>query len=174
MPAKNLGQALRREAEAAKTLIEHLKALGITEDDEDIISSSIEGETSLQEVIGEAIKAIREDEAAINALKQLEEEYGSRRERLANRIGTARAAIINALEIAGQKRMPTSFGTATLSSGKQKVIIYEEADIPSRFFVPQPPPPPKLDKKAIEAALLANENVPGARLSNGSPILSIY
>jgi hypothetical protein len=76
------------------------------------------------------------------------------------------------------------------------VVITAEADIPSDFFVPQPPPPPKLDKKALKEALLTREMkvtfaaslegdaeraqalaaitlIPGATLNNGGFSLQI-
>ena len=75
-------------------------------------------------------------------------------------------------------------------------MITTEADIPSDFFVPQPPPPPKLDKNALKEALLAREMkaafaaslesdgeraqalaaiapIPGASLNNGGFSLQI-
>ena len=71
-----------------------------------------------------------------------------------------------------------------------------EADIPAEFFVPQPPPPPKLDKAALrlalqdrarevefasaitdvverQMALAALAPIPGATLNNGGFSLQI-
>jgi hypothetical protein len=64
--------------------------------------------------------------------------------------------------------------TATLSISKRKpgVIVNNEAEIPSRFWV-LPEPTPKLDKRALAEALAANENVPGASLDNGSVSLTV-
>ncbi len=76
------------------------------------------------------------------------------------------------------------------------VVVTTEADIPAEFFVPQPPPPPKLDKAALKEALKRRETkiefaaslkdaeerarelasippIPGAALNNGSVSLQI-
>ena len=71
--------------------------------------------------------------------------------------------------------LPTlQLATATLSIAKRKpqVVIDNEAEIPARFFTPQPAPAPKLDKKALAAAL-AETPMPGAHLDNGSVSLTI-
>src|SRR5271165_6620929 len=94
-------QALKQETEAAKTLIVHLRALG-ADDDEQAVHDAIEGETSLFEAVSDAVKAVFEDQAAIKSLKDLEEQYKRRRERLENRVEATRAAIANALETANK------------------------------------------------------------------------
>jgi len=76
------------------------------------------------------------------------------------------------------------------------VVVVQESEIPSEFFVPQPPPPPKLDKVALRNALKARQAqieavagfadaearqaalapfpaIPGATLNNGGFSLQI-
>jgi hypothetical protein len=59
--------------------------------------------------------------------------------------------------------------TLSIRSGQQKVLIINEREIPDDFMRMRKEP----DKTRIKAAMLANENVPGAVLSNGQPSLAI-
>jgi hypothetical protein len=91
-------------------------------------------------------------------------------------------------------RRPTA--TLTLRTLPPDIVVLQESDIPSEFFVAQPPPPPKLDKAALRNALRARQAqieavanfadpearqralapfpaIPGATLNNGSLSLQI-
>jgi hypothetical protein len=89
------------------------------------------------------------------------------------RIERLRAAIERAI-VMSEMPTPLKLPAATVSVAKRKpgVVIDNEAEIPSRFFVEPPPPAPKLDKKALAAAL-AEGAIPGAHLDNGSMSLTI-
>ncbi len=163
--------ALQRESEAAKTLIVHLKAMQI--EDEETVHDTIEGETNLVEAVTEVIKAIREDEAHIAALKDYEAQLETRRKRLEGHREAIRGAIQVALSTAEQDTIKTPFGTASLGEAGQKVIVTDESLIPSKFWKPKDP---VLDKTALNAAVktLANgEKIPGVELSNGGKTLRI-
>src|SRR5712671_2727309 len=135
--------ALQRESEAAKTLIVHLKAMKI--DDEETVHDTIEGETNLVEAVTEVIKAIREDEDHNAALKDYESQLETRRKRLEGHREAIRAAIQVALSTAEQDTIKTSFGTAFLADAGQKVMVTDESLIPSKFWKPKDP---VLDKVA--------------------------
>jgi hypothetical protein len=112
------------------------------------------------------------------------------------RIQRFRTLIEQAMAITEQAKLRRPAATLTLRKLPPDVVVITEADIPSHFFVPQPPPPPKLDKKALKQALLAREMkvafaaslgneaeragalaaitpIPGATLDNGSLSLQI-
>ena len=163
--------ALRRESEAAKTLIVHLKAMQI--DDEETVHDTIEGETNLVEAVTEVVKAIREDEAHIAALKDYEAQLETRRKRLEGHREAIRAAIQVALSTAEQDTIKTPFGTAFLADVGQKVMVIDESLIPSKFWKPKDP---VLDKVALNAAVKAlgkGEKIPGVEVSNGGKTLKI-
>lgn len=70
-------------------------------------------------------------------------------------------------------KLPTA--TLTLSTRAPGLIVTDEADIPAKYWVEQPRPAPKLDKKALTADL-REENaapIPGATLDNGSFSLTV-
>jgi hypothetical protein len=97
------------------------------------------------------------------------------------------------MEMAGKPKAETAFGTITLGVTAPKVIVTEESEIPSGFWVT---PPPQLDKKTLlaalkalraardeavkiedayerEKALQAIKPIPGAELSNGGARVTI-
>jgi hypothetical protein len=165
---------LRKESEAARTLMVHLHGLGVS-DDEEAVHDAVEGETNLFEAISEAARTEWQDAQAIKSLKDFQAGIGDRIARLKSRAEATRAAIALAMETAGLKSERTPFGTITLKVAAAKAVITEEADIPLTFVVTPPPvqPDPYVDVKALEAALKEGKKVPGAYLSNGGFIVSI-
>lgn len=162
---------LRRQTEVAKSLLANLRADG--EDDPELVADSIEGETGLLEAITEALDANDADEVLVIGLKAKEEAFETRRHAIEKRIERRTALIEQAMVATDQStfRLPTA--TLTLAKRQPGVVIANEADIPSRFWIEQERPAPKLDKRALAAALKAKEAVPGASLDNGSASLSV-
>lgn len=165
----NVGHELHEQSKAAKVLVEQLRDLQ-ADDDEDVVRDSIEGETDLHEAIEAAVKRLGDDLAAIEGLEAYTKKLDGRKARLKERVETTREAIANAMELARLPKMETPFATIAQKKVAPKVIITEEADIPSDFFKPQPP---KLDKRAVMDALKAKQVVPGAQLSNGGTTISV-
>lgn len=164
--------ALRRETEAARDLLSTIRNEGAA-DDAELIEDAIEGETNLREAIAAALDEIDEAELLILGGKAKVEQIGKRIVAEENRVERLRAAIERAI-VMSEMPTPLKLPTATVSVAKRKpaVVIDNEAAIPSRFFVDPPPPAPKLDKKALAAAL-ADGPVMGAHLDNGSLSLTI-
>lgn len=164
--------ALRRQTEAARDLIATIRNEGAG-DDEELIADAIEGETSLLEAIAAGLDEIDEAELLILGGKAKIEQIGSRVASEEKRVERVRAAIERAIvtaEVPTPIKLPT--GTLSLAKRKAQPVIEDEAKIPARFFVQPDPPAPKLDKKALAAAL-AEGAVPGARLDNGSVSLTL-
>lgn len=164
--------ALRREAEAAKKLLAMLRAEGEA-DDAEIVETAIEGETSLLEAVAAVIADIDEDEAHIIGLKAKEAEFASRRAAKEHRNEMRRAAIEQAMLVAEQEKINLPTATVFISKRAPGLIVEDEADIPSEFFKDPEPVAPKLDKRALAAALKDGREIPGARLDNGSITLSV-
>lgn len=186
---------IQRETEAAKALLTGLRAT-VGEEDATFLADSIEGETNLFEAIDAALGEIDETEVLISGLKEKEAQFFQRRRAMEDRIERFRALIEQAMAITEQAKLRRPAATLTLRKLAPDVVVITEADIPSEFFVPQPPPPPKLDKKGLKQALLAREMkvafaaslaneveraealaaitpIPGATLNNGSFSLQI-
>jgi len=164
----NATHALSREIENARILREQIVAAA--GDDPDFIRDGIEGETGLFEMIDSMVAADGEDRALIEGIKAYEAAVEARRKRIEKRADIRRALLGTALELAEITKRECPAGTISLRKVAPSVILTEEADIPARFFKPQPP---KIDKKAIADALKSGEPVPGATLSNGSITTSI-
>jgi hypothetical protein len=163
---------LRRQAEAAKKLLSTLKMTGDSEDEE-LVADTIEGETGLVEAIDAALTEIDESEILITGLKAKEEDFAERRRREENKVERIKALIEQAMLTTEQMSLKLPSATLTLTQRAPGLIVSNEADIPTKFWIEQERPAPKLDRKALTAALRAKEAIPGANLDNGSVALSV-
>lgn len=186
---------LSKEIEAATVLREQIASL--VEGDADFLAEAIEGETSLFEQVDALVISVRHDEALSAGTDRLIKELKGRQDALDKRAELKRSLIGSALEIAGVKKRETPAGTVTVKDVAPKVVITDEAALPSRYLRQADPTP---DKKAIGEALKAREAawaeaakitdgvdraealakvdsdypaVPGASLSNGSRTIQI-
>jgi len=186
---------VHREIEAAKLLLAGMRET-IGEEDMALLADTLEGETDLFEAIDLALSEIDETEVLISGLKEKENQFSARRRNMEERLRRFRTLIEQAMAVAEQTKLKRPAATLTLRSLPPDVVVLQESDIPSQFFVPQPPPPPKLDKAALrlalrarqakvdaiatdsdpetrQAALAAIPPIPGAALNNGSFSLQI-
>lgn len=161
---------LQRETEAAKALLSSLS--DILGDDAELIATTIEGETGLQEQLHKAVMRLVELDALIDAIGAMKKTLQARCDRLDAQRETLRTAVCAAMEISGQRRLETPCATVSMKAVPPKLVIDEsmEADIPSDYWEPQPP---KLNKKLIMAHLKDKKDVPGAKLSNGGVTIQI-
>jgi hypothetical protein len=163
---------VRRQAEAAKKLLSTLKETGDAEDAE-LVADTIEGETGLVEAIDAALAEIDECEILITGLKAKEETFAERRRREETKVERIKALIEQAMMTTEQMSLKLPGATLTLTQRAPGLIVSNEADIPTKFWIEQERPAPKLDRKALTAALRAKEAIPGAGLDNGSLSLSM-
>jgi hypothetical protein len=139
-------------------------------DDADAIRDTLEGETDLDGVMRALVLSIAEDEILVTGLNALIEGFTGRRDRFDRRIEGKRDLIRLALETADWKSRELDVGTVSLRKAPAALRLTDEAAVPAAYWKPQDP---KLDKKAVMAALKAGETVPGASMANGSPTLEI-
>jgi len=186
---------LSREIQAARAIVAGIRNM-IPEEDLSLLLDTLEGETNLLEAIDLALAEIDETEALISGLKEKESQFTARRRAMEERVRRFRGLIEQAMAVAEQERLRRPTATLTLRKLPIDVVVLSEADIPADFFVPQPPPPPKLDKKALKQALEAREAklsfaaslddpeervkalaaippIPGATLDNGGVSLQV-
>lgn len=159
---------LDQEIDAAKILRENLRDL-IGEDDE-ALRDTLEGETQLHELIEQVVEFLGQDEERIAGIKEAVAQSNARKARLEKRVEMCRTVILNAMDVGELKKLELPIATVSRRATPAKVIITNEADVPSSFWTPQAP---KLDKKLVKAALDSKKAVPGAELSNGGETLSI-
>lgn len=158
-----------QEARAVAALQESLRQLGV-EGDETLLMDGIEGETSLLEAIDRLLLAIAEAAGLAKGSHDAAQTLAARAARFEKRVEAARGVIEQALVIAELDKLERPTATLSLVRRPPKVEIGEEADIPAEFWKLGDP---KLDRKALLAALKAGRAVPGACLSNSAPSLTI-
>lgn len=160
---------LRRQTEAAKALLASLSA----HDDDELVADAIEGETDLLEAIDAALSEMDECDVMVEGLKAKIEQFTERKRKTEDRKKRVQALIEQAMLTTEQQsfRLPTA--TLTLRKNAPGLIVQDESAIPSRFFVKQERPAPKLDKRGLLEAIKAKEEIKGATLDNGSVTLSV-
>jgi hypothetical protein len=186
---------LERELKAAELVREQVRDL--VGEDVALIRDSVEGQTSLFEIMSAMAEADGEEAALVEGLAAYIKKLQDRKMRIEARREIRRALMTNALDVAVLPNLVTAAGTITRKALPPKVIVVEEADIPARFYVPQEP---KLDRTALlnalkeRAAAIAERTsepgsldekeelatidrkhppIPGATLSNGGTTIQI-
>ena len=158
-----------KEAMASKALRESMGV--IAGEDADLMVDMVEGETNLMEAIDGLLARSLDDRAHIKGLNSVIADLEARKRRFERRIDTSRALIEQALMIAEiEEKIERPIATIFLTRRQPTTIIETEAEIPSKFWITGDP---KLDKKAISAALKSGEIVSGAVLSNQAPTLTV-
>lgn len=156
---------LNKQMEAAHALREALAT-----DDEDLLRDCIEGETSLQEMIGATVLSMDEDTILAGGLKEHVDALSQRLTRIKKRIETKRAAIEQAMVIGEVKSLELPTMTVSVKKRPDGLQITDEAAIPADWWKPQDP---KLDKRALLTALKGGAAIPGAQLDNGGVSLQM-
>lgn len=159
---------LKEEATAAAALLANIR--DVVGDDEELALTTIEGETNLVELVRRAIQRVQDLEDHGEAIGERQKTLKERKERLDNQAERIRLSVLAALEQVELARLELPEATLTVKDVAPKTIVTVEADVPAKYWKPQPP---KLDMKAISEAIKAGENVAGATLSNKSRTLQI-
>jgi len=156
-----------REAQAVAALRASLAA--VDADDEALLIDTIEGETSLFEIIDAIILRMVENRVMIAGLESVISDLDNRKTRYEQRIKADRALIEQAMMIADLPKIERPAATLSLATRQPKALVEEESSIPARFWKTGAP---TLDKAGLLAALKDGETVPGARLDNAAPSLT--
>ena len=156
------------EGDAAKALLANIR--DVIGDDEDMVLTAVEGETSLIETIKQAVDRMAERDSHSETLNIQIKTLSERKSRFENQHDRVKAAVCVAMQHAELRKLELPTATLSIKAVPPKAEIIDEALVPSKFWKPQDP---KLDKKALLDALKAKEDVPGAMLSNGGETLAI-
>ena len=138
--------------------------------DEDTLLDSLEGITDLQEMIAAVIRSALVDEALHSGLRGRMEDMKKRLSRFELRAGKKRELALHAMTEAGLSRLEQPDFTASARAGFPALVVIAEDQIPSDYWVPQPP---RLDRQSILAELKRGAEVPGAQMNNPKPVLSV-
>ena len=140
------------------------------EADEQTLCDTVEGLTELPSILATLVRSYLDDLAFLAALRTRILDMQERFARIEHRADKKRAVVASVMERAGIKKLTEPDFTATLRDVPPGLIVIEEGKIAEAFWKLQPP---KLDRKALLAALKAGELEVGAALSNGSTTLAV-
>ena len=140
-------------------------------DDAFMLASMLEGEDADDHLatIDRVIRCAIEADALIDAVQTRQTDLAERKARFTRRRDVLRQTAFDALDALGMNRRETGDFTASLANRPPKVVVVDEAALPSAFIRTRTEP----DKTAIAAALKAGETVAGAELGNGGRGISI-
>ena len=165
-----MDNSVRRLTKKVNEVASLKESLLAVTDDSDTIRDTIEGATSLHELIAAVVDSIDEDELFLAGISKRLEDLTARMKRVDNRVSAKRAVIEQAMEMGEIKTLETPTCTLTLSKRPPKIIVVDESAIPTEYFKARDP---ALDKKALLEALRDGQKIPGATLSNPSMSLTI-
>lgn len=164
----DVSRALHIQGEAAKVLLANIR--DVIGDDDEMIATAVEGETSLVETISAAVDRIAELNSHCEALAARIKDLSERQGRFEDQASRIKAAIHVAMGHGELRKLELPQATLSLRQVPPIAEITDESVIPAKFWKVQDP---KLDKAALLCALKSKEAVPGATLSNGSETISI-
>lgn len=159
---------LTRAAEAARTLLLNIRDIVV--EDEQAKADAVEGQTDLFEVADFACVRIGQLEEIAETLKARRKKIDARIDRVEAQVDLIRTALAAAMSAAELKKMELPEATISRKPLPPKLIVLDEAQIPSQFWKRGDP---KLDRVAVTTALRQNLGIPGATLSNGSETIAI-
>ena len=132
----------------------------IGDDDDRLLLDSIEGQTSVFDIIDRLAEQSIAD-------KLLAERASERVKRIEARADRARSTIQRMMEALGVPKLERGLATMTVADGPRAVIITDQQALPDFYFRRSP------DKVQLGKDLKAGKQIAGAELANGQPVLRI-
>ena len=126
-----------------------------TDASEEAIIGAFETATEdLADKLENCCKYIKNEEATIDGLKAEIDRLTARKKAKENAIDRLKGLMRDALEAAGERKLPCGTFTCALQANPPKAVIDASvADIPTKYLIPQAP---TVDKKLLLADLKAN------------------
>jgi hypothetical protein len=138
--------------------------------DDQTIRDTLEGETNLHEMIAAVIRSALVDEALSAGLRKRLDDMKERLTRLEERGAKKRQLALEAMAEAGLSKLQQSDFTASTRPGSPSLLVTAEGEVPSPYWVPQPP---KLDRQALLGELKRGADIPGVQLNNPKSVLVV-
>jgi hypothetical protein len=138
--------------------------------DDETIRDTLEGLTTVHELIAEVIRSALTDEALLTGLRSRLQDMKERLSRLETRAVKKRDLALEAMSEAGLRKIEQPDFTASTRAGSPSLVVLAEDQLPQTYWVPQPP---RLDRQALLGDLKQGDEIPGAQLSNPKPVLSV-
>lgn len=141
-----------------------------SDDDDQLLHDTIEGETDAFEWIGKLLAGIEDDEGVDAALAQQIDDRRQRQQRVAARIKARRGAIMAIMDCAGLDKLTLPEATLSKRVLADKLVVNDPAAVPDEYTVPAPKP--SMDK--IKAAFAPGDALPNwLRTEAGQASLTI-
>lgn len=139
--------------------------------DEQTLADTLEGERWPLELKAQNYGfVIGNLEATAEAIDAAIVKMEARAQTLKKRAEYLRERLKAGMEIAGVTKLECPHFAISIQKNPPAVEVWDERQVPEQFWVQPPPPAKKLDKKAIGAAIKAGEEIPGAKLTQGTRI----
>ena len=107
------------------------------------------------------VKLIRTVEADEQALEAEEKRFNARKKTEANKKQFLKRYLEEMMQLTGKTKFKAGVFNISLQNNPPSVEVFDEALLPERFLIEQPP---KIDRAEIKELLKAGEEVPGAEL----------
>jgi hypothetical protein len=138
--------------------------------DEDTLRDTLEGLSSLPEMLACILRSYLDDLALAAALGVRISDMQERIARFEQRAEKKRALVSSTMERADLKKLAEPDFTVSSRITPPSLVITDEQEIPQIYWKPQPP---KLDRQGLTAVLRGGQSVPGATLGNGQSTISV-
>lgn len=137
----------------------------------EVIRDTLEGlQGTIQEKAISVAAVVRNLETHAEMVSAAAKQLRERAARAEARAESLRAYLLFNLQSVGITKITAPEFTVAVRNNPEAVNIADGAEIPAEFYVPVPPPPPRLDKTALKAALKAGREVQGVWLSSGQRV----
>jgi len=137
--------------------------------DEETLVDTIDGEAGALDAVASLIRQAREDEAMGDALDTMIADMRARKERLADRAASRRRYATSLMQAVGVRKMERPDFVASIRQSPPRVEIPDDQAVPDAFKLMTW----RVDKAGIREALSNGLNVNWARLSPGTPTISV-
>lgn len=138
--------------------------------DGETLADTVEGLTSLPEIVEAIIRSALADEALAVGLKGRIEDMQGRLQRLTERASARRSMARDVMIDVGLKKITAPDFTASIRAGTSSLVILDEAQIPADYWEAREP---KLNRQALLTDLKLQGEIAGVALSKPEPTLSV-
>ena len=139
------------------------------EEDVELLTDTLEGETDLHKILDKAITLRSEAETMAAAIKLRETALTERRKRYEAQSSNIKALMLQLMEIAGVDKIILPEASLSVTNGRESVNITNVDDLPQGYYKTER----VADKKAIMACIKEGTVPPGAELVMGTTGLTI-
>jgi hypothetical protein len=135
--------------------------------DPQTLADTLEGEALPLEQKAIAVAMVaRNFEALAASIKEAVKDMQDRAKAADKRAEALRAYLLQSMVFAGIKQAESPQLCVSVKGKAAALEVFDEAQVPAEFFDQPEPPPPKLSKVRIGAAIKAGREVPGAKFGN--------